>query len=72
VVYWNIYLPGMGYSLPVTTFSEDELNNIQITPIQVILPAMGYNRNTPKAVVFGPREYVGIGLRHLYIEQGSQ
>jgi hypothetical protein len=72
VVYWNIYLPGMGYSLPVTTFSEDELNHIQSTPIRAILPAMGYNRNMPKAVVFGPREYGGIGLRHLYIEEGSQ
>jgi hypothetical protein len=65
----------MGYSLPVTTFSEDELNHIQSTPIQAILPAipaMGYNRNMTKAMVFGPREYGGIGLRHLYIEQGSQ
>jgi hypothetical protein len=72
VVCGNIYLPGIGYSLPVTTFSEDELNHIQSTPIQAILTSMGYNRNIPKAVVFGPREYGGIGLRHLYIEQGSQ
>jgi hypothetical protein len=28
------------------------------------------NGPMPKAVVFGPREYGGIGLRHLYIEQG--
>jgi hypothetical protein len=70
VVYWSIYLPGMGYSLPVTTLSEDELKHLQCKPVQTILPAMGYNRNMPKAV--GPREYAGIAFRRLYIEQGSQ
>jgi hypothetical protein len=58
----------MEYSLPVTTFSEDELNRIQSTPIQAILPAMSCNRNISKVVVFGPREHGGIGLRYLYKE----
>jgi hypothetical protein len=33
---------------------------------------MGFKWNMPLEVVFGPTCIGGIGLRHLYIEQGSQ
>jgi hypothetical protein len=35
----------------------------------VFLPKMGYNRNTARAVVVGPAEQGGIGIKHLYAEQ---
>jgi hypothetical protein len=53
VVYWNTNLPGMGCSVPVAIFLEDELHHIQSTPIQVIPPDMGYIRKMLNAVVFG-------------------
>jgi hypothetical protein len=30
---------------------------------------MGYNRNTARAVVYGPAKHGGIGIKHLYAEQ---
>ena len=33
---------------------------------------MGYNRNMPLQVVYGPISIGGIGLQHLYVEQGCQ
>lgn len=35
-----------------------------------MLLKLGYNRNTSKKVVFGSQFYLGLGLRHLYVEQG--
>jgi hypothetical protein len=31
---------------------------------------MGYNRNMPKEVVYGPEDLGGLGLHDLYVEQG--
>jgi len=72
VLYRSVYLSSMGYSLPVTTFKEKELSKIQGAPVQALLSGMGYNRNMPKKVVFGPTRYGGIGIRYLYIKQVSQ
>ena len=36
----------------------------------MFLPKLGYNRNTSKAVVYGPSEYAGIDLRIFRHEQG--
>ena len=70
--YQTIYLPSMGYTLPLTSFTRAELKKIQQAPIGVLLPSMGFNRNMPQVVVFGPTDMGGIGIRHLYIEQGSK
>jgi hypothetical protein len=34
------------------------------------LSKIGYSSKTSRAVVFGPHRYLGIGLRHLYPNQG--
>jgi hypothetical protein len=44
---------------------------IQSKPVQAILPATGYNRNMPKAVVYGPRKCACIAVQHLFVLQGS-
>ena len=36
-----------------------------------ILPKLGYNRNMPREVVFGPHSQGGIGLAGLYVTQGT-
>jgi hypothetical protein len=68
----SIYLPSMSYSLPSTSFTRRELANIQSSPIRALLSAMGFSRNMPREVVFGPNATRGIGLRHLHVEQGCQ
>jgi hypothetical protein len=35
-----------------------------------MLPKCSYNRNTPKAVIYGPLQFGGIKFRMLYVEQG--
>jgi hypothetical protein len=69
--YTNIYLPSMGYSLPVTSFTRRELKQVQTAPLGVLIPALGFNRHMPQAVVFGPLDLGGMDFRHLYVEQGS-
>ena len=36
----------------------------------MFLPKLGYNRNTSKAIVYGPTEYGGIDMRIFRHEQG--
>jgi hypothetical protein len=60
----------MMYSLPAVSLSRTKLESIESKMITAILPKMGYNRNMPREVVFGPYEYGGIGLLSLYIAQG--
>ena len=33
------------------------------------LPRIGYNRHTPRVVVYGPEECRGLGIKNLYVEQ---
>jgi hypothetical protein len=35
------------------------------------LPRMGYNCNTARAIVYGPAEQGGIGIKNLYAEQSQ-
>jgi hypothetical protein len=64
-------MASMSYSLPVANFSEKQLAKIQSKPVRSLMSAMGFNGNMPKEVVFDPKALGGIGIRHLYVEQGT-
>jgi hypothetical protein len=70
-LYFSVYVPSMTYSLAVGTLPLDEAARVQSHAIRAILPAMGFNRNSPSSIVFGPTDLGGIGLRHLFAEQGA-
>jgi hypothetical protein len=70
IAYRSIYLPSMSYSLMSTSFNRRELATIQRSPIRALLSTMGFNRNMPLEIVFGPISHGGLDLRHLYVEQG--
>ena len=70
VAYRSYYRPKFEYPLPVTTMSKTQLDSIERPSITALLSTMGYNRNFPRAVVFGPVQYGGIGLKSLYSQQG--
>lgn len=55
--------------LPVTLFSTTQLKEMQKPCIRLMLPKLGLNRNTPRALVFGPRKYGGLQLCNLVVEQ---
>jgi hypothetical protein len=69
--YFAVYVPSMAYSLVVGTFSERQAQQIQSPVAQATLTGLGYHRRTPIAIAYGPPALGGIGLRHLFAEQGS-
>ena len=62
----------LGYPLPVTTFIQDQLNEIQKKFIFLLLPKLGMNRHTPRAIVYGPATYGGREILDLRILQPVQ
>ena len=70
VGYLMMVCPMIEYPLTVTQFSQKECDMIVSPVLRTCLSKMGYNRNMPKEVVFGPVELGGLGMHDLYIEQG--
>ena len=68
--YAGIYMPSVGYSLPITHFTQEELEAIQKSSHRAMLAHKGYNRNTARAVQFGPEPMGAIKMYHLYDTQG--
>ena len=68
--YYTCYLPSITYPLPACHLQEHELKNIFSKAVNVILSKMGFNNNFPRAAVYCPISFGGLGLRHLYCEQG--
>ena len=71
VIFRSMYLPSISYSFPVGILSLKDAERVQGAPIQSILSALGYNSNMPREIVYGPQECGGIGLKHLFAEQGA-
>ena len=67
----SIYIPALAYSLPAVYLTRDELEGVERKMISAILPKLGYNRNLPREVVFGPYEQGGVGLAGLYVTEGT-
>ncbi len=70
--YSSIYIPSMLYSTSVCNHTAQDLQAVQTTAIQRFLPAMGYERTFPRAVVFAPLTFGGLGLSNLYVDSSIQ
>ena len=68
--YHSIYLPSVLYSFPTNSISSHKLRKLDSQTVRLILPKLGYNRNTAKAIVYGPKQFGGIDLRSLCDKQG--
>jgi hypothetical protein len=67
---WNaMYIPGVTYPFVATYLEEKELIKIKNNAIINFLPKMGYNKNTARAIVYGPEEHGGLGIQSLYAKQ---
>lgn len=64
----SIYIPSISYSLVTTNLSPKLMADIQSKAMLAFLPAMGYERTFPRAVVFGPSKFGGLNLCRLYTE----
>ncbi len=70
-LYFSMIHSSMRYSASAGTLGRKDAEKINSRITQSILPAMGFNRNTPLAVVYGPKNIGGIGLKDLFAEQGA-
>ena len=70
--HWTMYIPSITFGIGSTLMDLDQLNNIQKPMMDAILPKMGYSSKTCRYVVFGPRNYLGIGATDLVTERGVQ
>jgi hypothetical protein len=71
VAYNSFYMPNLGYGVPATTLTKEECEDIQRPVVNAILPKMGIARSAPRKVVFGTKQYGGLGLTHLAALQGK-
>ncbi len=65
MVYETRFRPALEYPLAVTTFTTKQLNQIQKPFIFLLLPKLGMNRHTPRALIYGPLYRGGLGLHDL-------
>jgi hypothetical protein len=65
VAYNSLYMLSLGYGVPATTLTKEECEDIQRPVVNAILPKMGIARSAPRKVVFGTKQYGGLGLTHL-------
>jgi hypothetical protein len=60
----------MTYTFGISYHTLPKLATLQRSSTRATLMKIGFNRNTALAVVFGAVTFGGLGMRHLYVEQG--
>jgi hypothetical protein len=61
-----IYIPSMSYSLPAMTLSEETTHQIQKKASTKFFQVCGLAQSFPRAVVYGPEAFGGMGMKYLY------
>jgi hypothetical protein len=68
LAYNLVYISSLKYGLPSTSLSYDQINKIHRYAVDKFLSVMGIDHSTHRALIYGPTEYGGFGVRHLYTE----
>jgi hypothetical protein len=68
LAYNLVYISSLKYGLPSTALSYNQINKIQRYAVDKFISAMGIDHSTHRALIYGPSEYGGFGVRHLYTE----
>jgi hypothetical protein len=68
MVFNILFIPSMKYGLPATSLSVKDIESIQSYAIDKFLPAMGFEHSTPRDLIFGPEEFGGFNIQHLFTE----
>jgi hypothetical protein len=63
--YTTLYSPSVGYALPVTSITLDDLRKIQRPAVNPVHSRLGYNKRMRRAVVFSSKVKDGIGFSTL-------
>jgi hypothetical protein len=59
----------ISYPLPALNLSKKQCKDIMRPLLLYCLPSLGICRNFPRALIFGPMEYSGLGFKHLFTDQ---
>ena len=68
--YKRVAFKKLEYSLPMTTYSHKEINELQNPFTSAFLANSGYHSRFPRALVYAPERFGGIGLDHMYQARG--
>ena len=72
IAYHRVFGPGITYAIGTTPLRPADLEDVQRPATNAFLPALGLNRNTPRALVYGPLEFGGLGFIDLPTEAGVE
>jgi hypothetical protein len=70
LAYFACFVPAMVFTFAVCSFTMADLMRLQREPVRSTLARLGFNRNISRDIVFGSTLYGGIGMLHLFVEQG--
>ena len=68
--YYSMFLPSVLYSFAANSIPSKHLHQLTSQTTRLILPKLGFNRNTAKAIVYEPTKFGGINMQSLDEEQG--
>ena len=68
--YYACYLPSVTYPLASSSMTEQQLTEVQKKAMSIIVARCGFNRNTKKEILYGPKSLGGTEFRHVCVEQG--
>jgi hypothetical protein len=60
----------MVFTFAVCSFTLADLTTLQKAPVRATLARLGFNPNISRDIVFGSSLHGGLGLLHLFVEQG--
>jgi hypothetical protein len=63
-----VYVSSLKYGLPSTLLSSKQITELQLYAVDKFISAMGIDHSTHRALIYGPTEYRGLGIQHLYTE----
>jgi hypothetical protein len=66
LAYNSCYIPALTYSSTSVAFEESILNRIQQNAITQFIRKLGFEQCFPRAVVYGPSIFGGLGIQQLY------
>eukprot|EP00957_Ditylum_brightwellii_P067205 5100648-Ditylum_brightwellii.AAC.1 len=61
ISYWAVLNSSITYSLGCTSFTAKDFESFHKRIMSLLLPRLGYQRNFPRAIVFGTKYHGGIG-----------
>jgi Reverse transcriptase (RNA-dependent DNA polymerase) len=63
-----VYISSLKYGLPSSSLTYEQIEKAHRYAVDKFLSVMGIDHSTHRALVYGPAEYGGFGIKHLYTE----